>query len=163
MWERQNGEKPLSAWDSSRARYTCADNTEIYIPVQSALHYASGGTARSTHARGLRNGLVVFVQFQTTQNALLAVSGMLLDRTCDTLLCGRRDAPTFALPPSVRTVGERAFLEVPALRGLRLGPWVEVLEDLCFSKTGIVEVRIPDNVREIANFAFTGCSRLERV
>lgn len=42
-------------------------------------------------------------------------------------------------------------------------PGVETLEELCFSETGIARIRIPEGVRDVGDFAFCACARLEKV
>lgn len=46
---------------------------------------------------------------------------------------------------------------------MRLGSGVEVLDHYCFSDTTIRRIFIPDNVREVGDFAFSLCPFLENV
>lgn len=90
--------------------------------------------------------------------SLASVSGALFARDVAKLWSMKSNAATFTPPPTVKIIGQYGLFYMSALRDVRLGPSVEVVEKFSFSSTLITKFVVPDNLREIRDFAFADCA-----
>ena len=67
------------------------------------------------------------------------------------------------MPASVEKLGQRAFYGCKSLKKIDLTERMSVIENYCFSKSGLEEIRIPKNVTSINKAAFESCKSLRNV
>ena len=68
-----------------------------------------------------------------------------------------------SLPESIISIGEEAFCFCRNLKRVNLPKGLEKIGDGAFSHSGLVEVKIPKNVKEIGVNPFGGCSNLTSI
>jgi hypothetical protein len=99
--------------------------------------------------------------------AYASVDGVLFDKAIQTLIAypvGKFDVYAYAIPSSVRSIGEAAFSENRALSRIIIPPSVTDIGHIAFvSCTNISSVTIPSSVTVIGDDAFWNCTGLSSV
>lgn len=67
------------------------------------------------------------------------------------------------LPDGLSSISEYLLSDCTALKNVTIPLSVTYIESQAFARTGLKDVRIPSNVREIAERAFVGCASLDSV
>lgn len=67
------------------------------------------------------------------------------------------------MPASIERIGKRAFYGCKALKKIDLTERLSVIDDYCFSNSGLEEIKIPKNVTAINKSAFEHCTSLGSV
>lgn len=67
------------------------------------------------------------------------------------------------VPPGVRNIRGKAFLDCHSLESIELPEGLEIIEYSAFGNTALKSVRLPKSLREIGERAFRSCRELERV
>ena len=67
------------------------------------------------------------------------------------------------LPEGVETIDDYAFENCSALRTLELPPSIAEIQNSVFSKSGLVEIKLPDHLTTLGEGIFYECTSLERV
>ena len=74
----------------------------------------------------------------------------------------RKDT-TFMVPPSIKTIGSRAFYYNKSLKSVVISNGVETINQSAFGGTNIQSVYIPQSVTKIMSGAFSSCVSLTRI
>ena len=67
------------------------------------------------------------------------------------------------IPASVEKIGQRAFYGCTSLKKVDLTERLTVIENYCFSESGLQEVKIPKNVTAVNKGAFEDCASLSKL
>lgn len=70
---------------------------------------------------------------------------------------------SLSIPSSVKTIGDRAFLNCSNLKSITLNEGLETLGTYAFSKTGIETIILPNSVDSIGSDIFKDCTALKSV
>ena len=70
---------------------------------------------------------------------------------------------SFISPKKLQTLGTDVFAECKNLQRVELNEGIDNIPSNCFSKSGLVEIRIPESVKTIKYCAFRNCPYLERI
>lgn len=94
-----------------------------------------------------------------------SIDGILFNKDKTELLLypGGKRRKRYAIPASVRKIGENAFANCTSLSSFRIPDGVPMLDYAVLASCPIKEIVIPESVTEINNSAFYECTELERV
>ncbi len=67
------------------------------------------------------------------------------------------------MPASVERIGKRAFYGCSSLKNIDLTDKLSVIDDYCFSESGLTDLRVPKNVTSINKGAFESCRSLSGI
>jgi len=87
------------------------------------------------------------------------IDGVLTDVSLEDLSNGH-----FVIPESVHTIGDRAFINVPDLKSVKIPTSVKKIDREAFANCRyLYSITIPSSVEEIGNEAFLGCQNLNQI
>lgn len=95
-----------------------------------------------------------------------SVDGVLFDKACTKIVqypIGKKGSE-YAIPATVTTIGEGAFISSANLHGITIPEGVMTIELGAFMDcTGLESITIPQSVESLAKYCFYGCSSLKSV
>ncbi len=72
-------------------------------------------------------------------------------------------ASSIIIPEGIESIGDYAFYEYRKLRHITLPQSIKTIGESAFSRSGLVSIEIPDNVKNISRESFSACSDLRSV
>ncbi len=105
------------------------------------------------------------IQVGSGNTAYVSVDGILYDKDRTTLIaCPGGKTEVYAIPESVKSIGEGAFYGCTSMTGVTIPDSVTSIGDMAFCGcTSLTYVIIPSSVKSIGKGAFYGCSSLINV
>ena len=73
------------------------------------------------------------------------------------------DNDSYSVPSGIRSIGNEAFYKHKELQKINLPETLVYIGDAAFAESGLITVKIPNNVVSIGSNAFSGCEALETV
>lgn len=91
-----------------------------------------------------------------------SVEGVLYNKDMTMLVCypQGRQAASFTVPETVVVIADRAFEDCSYLRSITLKEGLETIGRYAFARTSLMEVALPDSVKNLGECAFANCRSL---
>lgn len=139
-----------------RAFYGCENITEITIPE----NVTDVGYLTFTGCSSLTE-----INVEENNAAYSSLNGILFnkDKTILIRFPQASEISSYAVPESVITIDEHAFLDCYKLAEVSLPDSLQTIMDSAFSETGLVSIVVPENVNTIGFWAFNDCENLKSV